>query len=285
MHTKRFPALPLEAWRATRATVQGYCQVLGAVRGVLGPRLKHSQHRSLRVTATGLTTTPMPYKDLTVEMALDLTRHQLVATTSTGERWKGALRGQSLTVFFVEAVAALRALGVTVEVGATPFQTAAAAEAGTYDPAAVERFWLALSQVEAVLRRFKGELRTETSDVQLWPHGFDLAMLWITGRLVPGQDPNVPRDADEQMNFGFSTGDAGIPEPYFYATAYPLPPELPKMALPEGVAWHSAGWQGAVMRYGTLAGQEDAEERLLGYWRAVQREGARWMGRRDEAGG
>lgn len=29
---------------------------------------------------------------------------------------------------------------------------------------------------------------------------------WFSGRLVPGQDPANAEFADEQMNFGFSTG-------------------------------------------------------------------------------
>ena len=29
---------------------------------------------------------------------------------------------------------------------------------------------------------------------------------WFSGRLVPGQDPANAEYADEQMNFGFSTG-------------------------------------------------------------------------------
>ena len=49
------------------------------------------------------------------------------------------------------------------------------------------------------------------------------------------------------MNFCFPTGDGGIPEPYFYATAYPLPPAHPSIPLLDGVVWHNQGWQGAVM--------------------------------------
>lgn len=276
MTSKRFPPLPLAAWQDTRATLHAYARVLGAVRAALGPRQQHSQHRSLRLAAAGLTTTPMPAGALTVEALLDLANHQLRASNSRGERWQAPLRGQAPRAFFDQVIAGLRALGCAAaeRVDAAPFQSEAA---GAYDPRAVERFWLALSQVELVLRRFKGELRNETSDIQFWPHGFDLAMLWFSGRRVPGQDPNVPRNADEQMNFGFSTGDDSLPEPYFYATAYPLPPELPAAPLPPDAAWHTRGWQGAVLRYAALVEAAQAEERLLAYWRAAQAAGARLM--------
>jgi hypothetical protein len=86
-----------------------------------------------------------------------------------------------------------------------------------------------------------------------------------------------PCDADEQMNFGFSTGDGGIPEPYFYATAYPLPAALPGAPLPEGVVWHNQGWQGAVLRYAALVEDTNAGERLVNYWRVVQQAGMALM--------
>lgn len=270
MPTYHFPPLPLAAWQATRATLHGYINVLGDARGALSPRQKHSQHRSLRVAAAGLTTTAIPYGALTFELLLDLSRHQVVVTTSRGERLAQPVRGQTAAAFYDQVTGALRLLGVEAPVARDKF---AQLPAGEYDPAAVERFWLALTQIEGLIRRFKGELRGETGDVQFWPHGLDLAMLWFSGRLIPGKDPNSPRDADEQMNFGFSTGDAGLPEPYFYATAYPLPAALPGLALPEGVYWHHRGWQGAVLPYAALVEDPDPGERLIGYWRVVQKAG------------
>jgi hypothetical protein len=274
MNAYHFPPLPLAAWQATRTTLHGYINVLGDVRAALSPRQKHSAHRSLRVAAAGLTTTPIPYGALTFELLLDLASHRVVVTTSRGERWEQPVRGQAAGALFDQVVGALAGLGVQPPVDRAKF---AQSTPGEYDREAVERFWLALTQVDGLIKRFKGELRGETSDVQLWPHGLDLAMLWFSGRLVPGKDPNSPRDADEQMNFGFSTGDGGIPEPYFYATAYPLPAALPSIALPEGVVWHNRGWNGAVLRYATLVEDPNAGERLVGYWRGVQQAGMGMM--------
>jgi hypothetical protein len=270
----RFPPLPLDAWRPTRDTLHGYAQVLGAVRAALTPRQKQSAHRSLRLAAAGLTTTPIPADHLTFEMLLDLTSHCLRLTTSDSRAWRQPVRGQSPAQFATEALAGLAALGLPT--GVDPAQFAGGTD-GAYDPAAVARFWSALSQIDQALKRFRGELRQETGEVQLWPHGFDLALLWFSGRRVPGQDPAVPRDADEQMNFGFSTGDAGIPEPYFFATAYPLPPALPSTPLPPGVRWHTQGWQGAVLAYAHVAEAADGVDQLLSYWRTLQRAGARLM--------
>ncbi len=48
-------------------------------------------------------------------------------------------------------------------------------------------------------------------------------MYWFSGRLVHNIDTNDENQTDEQMSFGFSTGDKKIPRPYFYAIAYPTP--------------------------------------------------------------
>lgn len=274
MSTYHFPPLPLAAWKATRSTLHGYVQVLGEVRAALSARQKHSSHRSLRVAAAGLTTTPIPHGAQTVELLLDLGNHRLVISDSHGAQWQQPVRGQSAGEFYDQVSGGLALMGVQVPVDRAKF---AMMPPGEYDAAALERFWLALTQVDGLLKRFRGTLRGETGDVQFWPHGLDLAMLWFSGRLVPGKDPNSPRDADEQMNFGFSTGDAGIPEPYFYATAYPLPPALTSTPLPEGVVWHNQGWQGAVLRYAALVEDPEAGERLVNYWRTVQAAGMALM--------
>jgi hypothetical protein len=274
MIPKQFPPLVLADWLLTRDTVHGYAQVVGAVRAALSPRQKHSGHRSLLVAASGLTTTPIPSGPLAFELLLDLAAHRLVITTSHGRLWQQRLRGQSQAAFFDEVTGALSALGISTDLDRSQYAKAAA---GVYDVAAVERFWEALSQIDQVMKRFKGELRGETSPVQVWPHHMDLAMLWFSGRLVPGHETDRPQFADEQMNFGFSTGDDGIPEPYFYVTAYPLPPELPATQPPAGAEWHTGGFQGAVLLYSQLAGAPDAEDRLLNHLRTYQQAGMKLM--------
>jgi hypothetical protein len=274
----KFPPLPLAEWKPTRDTLHLYARVLGEVRRSLAPYQKHSWHTSLRLNSTGLTTTPIPAVTITYaftfEMALDLTAHQLVISTSWGDRWRSRLRGESAAAICSATLEALDSIGVHIEIDRGPFADEAPR---AYDPAAVERFWQALSLVDMTLKRFRGEQRGETGDVQLWPHGFDLAMLWFSGRLIPGQDPKRASRSDEQMNFGFSTGDGGMPEPYFYATAYPVPEGFVGLALPADAAWNATGWPGAVMKYEALLSAPDPEAKLLDFFRSVHRAGSALM--------
>jgi len=281
LSSSTFPPLALADWQPTRDTINGYAQLLGKIRRALAPPQKHWWHVSLRVGASALTTTPIPAGDVTFEMLLNFKRHELLIITSRGERNGIPLQGQSVAAFATESLDALAELGIDPQVDRSLFADGTVADdsAGAYDEAAIARFWQALTQIDAVLKEFKAGFRGESSPVQLWPHHFDLALLWFSGRLVPGQDPDDPEYADEQMNFGFSTGDAAIPDPYFYATAYPPPDGLADQPLPAGAYWHSQGFTGAVMMYETLVTAANAKEKLLTYLRDAHRAGSSLMRR------
>jgi hypothetical protein len=148
---------------------------------------------------------------------------------------------------------------------------------GAYDKTAVSIFWEALIEIDTILKEFRYSFLEETSPVQFWPHHFDLAVVWFSGRTVPGQDPRNPEYAMEQMNFGFSTGDAGIPDPYFYATAYPVPEGWMERDLPQGAYWHTEGWSGAVLPYRRVVESDNGRRLLFDFLHAAQQAGAELM--------
>ena len=274
MAQNRFPALLPDQLQPTHDTIRGYAQVLGKVRRALTPRQKHWWHVSLRTAATGLTTTSIPAGDFTVEMLLDFTTHQLVIKTSRGDVYSKPLQGQSLAIFCEDTLAALAALGIEPDIDRSLFTDNTP---GTYIPTVAAQYWRALSQIGAVFKQFKGGLRQETGPVQLWPHHMDLALLWFSGRLVPDQDPDDEEYSDEQMNFGFSPGDEGIPEPYFYITAYPTPDGFADTPLPNDAYWHTEGFTGAILNYASLVKANDPADKLLNFLQTVQQAGANLM--------
>ena len=273
-----FPPLPLQEWQSTRDTLQKYVHLLTAIRGELAPAEKHWGHNNLRVSATGLTTTSIPAGANAAvhafEIRLNLAAHQIEIVNSAGEIWQQPLSGQPLASFAADLLAVLTLRGIKPKIdpklvsGDAPLP---------YDFAAVSRFWQVLLQVDLVFKRFRAGLRQEASAVQFWPDHFDLAMLWFSGRLVPGQDPANAEYADEQINFGFSTGDEAIPEPYFYITAYPLPDGLAGVSLPDGGIWRTEGWQGAVLKYAALVDASQPGDKLLAFLQTVQTAGRALM--------
>lgn len=269
------PPLRLSDWKPTRDTLHQYARILGRLRGRYMPKSKHWWHITLGVSARGLTTTPFPINGQNLELTLDLITHQLAITSSDGWDATWPLAGQNAAGLCNRINATLAAAGIGLE---QDLLAAFDDEADRpWDIAAIARYRQAINRVDATFKTFKGELREETSPVQLFPHHLDLAMNWFSGRLVPGVDPADEERADEQMNFGFVTGDGSIPDAYFYVTAYPPPDLWTDLALPEGAYWHTEGWTGAVLPYAALLSDSDPEERLLNFLRMLQGHGSRLM--------
>ena len=67
-----WPALPLDAWRDTYATLHMWTQIVGKLRTTLSLPVTHWWHRTLCMTARGLTTSPIPYGTRTFEVSFDL---------------------------------------------------------------------------------------------------------------------------------------------------------------------------------------------------------------------
>lgn len=273
MIPKKFPPLPLNEWQATRDTIQGYTQVIGKIRRAMTPHQRHWFHVNLRTAGLGLTTTPIPAGNIACEMLLDFTGHQLVISTSKGDWAEVDLDGQSAREFYDEVVNALDDIGIDVEIDRRQFSD----EDGVYDPDMVEDCWQAISQIDLLLKEFLGGLRGRTGPVSFWPHHFDLAGLWFSGRLVPGVDPDDEGSAEEQMNFGFSTGDSGIPDAYLYVTAYPWPDGLEETPLPPAARLQTEGWKGFVMMYADMIASENPAQTLLTFFKTAHAAGAARM--------
>ncbi|GIK43846.1 MAG: hypothetical protein BroJett011_76790 [Chloroflexota bacterium] len=273
-----FPVLALAEWQPTRDTLQTYSKVLGKIRRALSPPQKHWWHISLHVVPQGLTTTDVPIPDAeddaSFEMVLDLQQGQLIITTSRGDSWRTPLAGQSAKEFCDTSLAALARMGIPVEIERSLF---ADESSRVLEAAAAKNYCQAAVNIDRVLKQFKAGLPGETGPVQLWPHHFDLALLWLSGRKIPGVDPADEENADEQMNFGFSTGDEGMPEPYFYATTYPWPAGITDAPLPAGAVWYTESWKGALLSYETLVEADRPEKKLLAYLQAAYQAGSNLM--------
>jgi len=273
--SQQLPSLRLTDWNSTRDTLHQYARIIGKIRGWYMPKSKHWWHITLSVSARGLTTTPFPVEGQSLELTLDLAAHQLVIDSSDGWSIALPLAGQSAAGLCCRISATLAAMGIELE----PDLLAAFDDEDIlpYDIKAIGRFRQVINWVDASFKTFKGGLREETGPVQIFPHHMDVSMNWFSGRLVPGVDPADEENADEQMNFGFVTGDGSITDAYFYVTAYRAPVGWTDLALPEGANWHTEGWTGAVLPYATVVASDQPLELLLDYLRALQVHGKQLM--------
>src|SRR6478609_5893657 len=107
-----WPALPLEEWEDTRATLHMWTQIVGKVRLAQTPLVNHWWNVPLYVSARGLTTTAMPYEDIMFEMEFDFLDHQLRTICSNGSNTAVALEPKSVAVFYDQTMKALRDIGL-----------------------------------------------------------------------------------------------------------------------------------------------------------------------------
>src|ERR1051326_8965510 len=80
-----WPALPLEEWKDTCATLHMWTQIVGKIRLAQTPLVNHWWNVPLYVSARGLTTTAMPYGDIFFVMEFDFIDHKLEITCSHGQ--------------------------------------------------------------------------------------------------------------------------------------------------------------------------------------------------------
>ena len=233
-----WPDLPLAAWQDTYATLHMWTQIVGKIRLQQCSPVNHWWHVPLYVTARGLTTSPMPYRAQTYEIIFDFLAHELQIDTSWGARRAIKLRSQSVAAFYRETVDALRQLGITVSIWATPVEVpdpipfAQDEVHAAYEPEYAQRFWRVLAHTQRVLMAHRGHFLGKVSPVHFFWGSFDLAVTRFSGRRAPDHPgaPHVPdfvtREAysHEVSSAGFWPGGATVDEPVFYAYAYPEPP-------------------------------------------------------------
>ena len=256
----RLPELERDALGGTKDALHAYAKILGAWLKTCRPRRKHWWHASLRPSLKGLTT-GVVHGATSFELELDLIASQLRGATSAGAELVEPLRGQSAAELAARIERFLTAAGV----GASP-SPAEASDEFVYDAEQAVRMHGALLSLSAALAELRARIPEETSPIQIWPHHFDLSMIWLPGEKIAGQDPADEESSDKQMNFGFSFGDAGRPDPYLYVTAYPTPAAMAKLELPAGAEWHSEDFTGAVVDYASLVAQPDASAFLHDVW-------------------
>src|SRR5947209_2982063 len=117
-----WPALPLEEWKDTYATLHMWTQVLGKIRLALAPHVNHWWQTTLYVTARGLTTSPIPYEDRLFELELDFIDHALQIDDCDGSVLSIPLADLSVASFYMKTMESLERIGVKVEIWTTPVE-------------------------------------------------------------------------------------------------------------------------------------------------------------------
>ena len=116
MKAADWPELRLGEWADTKDTLHLWTQIVGKVRLGLMPWTNHGWHVALYVTARGLTTSPMPFGGMNVQLTFDFIDQVLRLETSRGQVDEIELRPRSVADFYQAVRAALSDAGVQVHI-------------------------------------------------------------------------------------------------------------------------------------------------------------------------
>jgi Family of unknown function (DUF5996) len=277
MTQRSFPEMTSGDVTETRDAVHAYSQVLGDWRASCLPRRKHWWHISVFPSARGLTT-GLVQANIDFELELDMNADCLRARVADGPSMSEPLGGRPACELANAVTGFLTDHGIDRKLVPVDKQRKSHnVVASGYSSEVAANLAAVLRAISAAMMDLRARVAGETSPIQLWPHHFDLAMLYLTGEKIPGQDPADEELSDKQINFGFAFGDAYVPEPYFYITAYPFPDGLTDLQLPDGAVWQSEGFTGVVLRYRRLLEEQNPREYLVGLWRDVLSAGKQLM--------
>jgi hypothetical protein len=291
-----WPSLPLAEWDATRATLHLWTQVVGKIRLAQAPLINHWWQVPLYVTARGLTTSAIPWGARAFQIEFDFTDHQLRIETSEGGREQIALRPCSVADFYREVMGRLRRLGIELRIWTMPVELEDPVpferdEAhASYDRAQAHRFWQALVQIDRVLTLFRARFLGKVSPVHFFWGSFDMAVTRFSGRRAPTH-PGAPNIADfvtreayshECSSCGFWPGGPGMPEPAFYAYAYPAPEGFGSAPVRPAAAYFHQGLSEFILPYEAVRQAADPDTELMAFLQSTY-EAAADLGRWDRA--
>jgi hypothetical protein len=279
-----WPALPLDSWSETCATLHMWTQIVGKIRLVHSPWVNHSWHAALYVTATGLSTSPIPYDDRIFEIDFDFITHRITVQSSDGRTGGFGLEPQSVAAFYARLVEEMRRLDLRVAIRKTPNEVVDPIPFDrdevhrAYDPIYANRFWRILLQADRVMKRFRAEFIGKCSPVHFFWGAQDLAVTRFSGRRAPehpGGIPNLPdwvtREAysHEVSSCGFWPGGGPIPYPAFYSYAYPEPAGFGEAPVRPAEAFYSADLREFVLPYDVVRNAPLRDEALLDFLRTT----------------
>jgi Family of unknown function (DUF5996) len=270
-----WPPLPLAEWADTYVTLHMWTQVVGKIRLALTPLTNHWWNVTLYPTARGLTTSPMPYRDRSVEIAFDFIDHTLTIEVSDGRRETIALQPQSVASFYRKVMATLGGLGVEVRIWPMPVEVASPIrldqdeQHASYDRESANRWWRATLSAATVMNEFRSRFLGKSSPVHFFWGSFDLAVTRFSGRRAPAREgaDRMTREAysHEVSSAGFWPGMPSKIDAAFYAYAAPEPAGFKAARIAPPAAFYNSEFGEFFLNYDDVRRSRSPRETLIDF--------------------
>ena len=274
-----WPALPLDAWRDTYATLHMWSQVVGKVCLALTPLTNHFWNVAFQVTSRGLTTPTMTRGGRTFSMTFDFVDHQLVINCADGAVARVPLEPRTVADFHAMVMETLSRVGIDVSVWRMPVEIPDPIRFDqdvvhrSYDPLAANTFWRVLLGIKPAFDSFRAEFIGKCSPVHFFWGSFDLAVTRFSGRRAPDR-PNadaITRESysHEVVSHGFWPGSGAVQEPAFYAYAAPEPAGFKTVAVEPAAAYYSEDFSDFILPYEAVRTARSPLADLVAFFRST----------------
>jgi hypothetical protein len=261
-----------------------WTQIVGKVRLAQTPLVNHWWNVPLYVSARGLTTTAMPYGEISFEMEFDFIDHKLDITCSHGQSTSIGLEPKSVATFYRETMDALRGLGVEVHIWRMPVEIPDPVpfdkdeQHASYDREYANRFWQVLRLSEKVMQEFRARFIGKSSPVHFFWGSFDLAVTRFSGRPAPPRpDADViTREAysHEVISHGWWPGQGPLGKPAFYSYSAPAPEGLANAKIQPSQAYYSKDLGEFLLLYDDVRTAGNPEAALMNFFQTTYEAGA-----------
>ncbi|MBI3282125.1 MAG: hypothetical protein HYZ57_20075 [Acidobacteria bacterium] len=279
-----WPELPLASWSATASTLHMWTQIVGKIRLALSPHVNHWWQTPLYVSAQGLSTSVIPYRNRLFELEFDFLKHNLAIRDSSRATRYVPLYDRSVADFYRELIAVLHAISIDVKIWPTPVEIPDPIPFpedtvhASYDPDAVSRFHRILMSVHAVLTEFRGAFMGKASPVHFFWGSFDLAVTRFSGRRAPEREgaDAITREAysHECSSAGFWPGSGPVSDAAFYSYTAPEPQGYSQYSVRPAGAFYHAGLKEFILMYEDVRNASSPEGRLRDFLQSTYEAGA-----------
>ncbi len=232
MKTDMWPLLPYNEWHDTLDTLHMKMQVVGKVKLALTPFLNQWWNVAFHLTASGMTTGLIPYKDIVFEIEFDFINHNCYVRTSDNHVKTIPLVSGSVADFYKELTDSFKSMDMFVTINKVPSEVPNPVpcdidDRSAYNADDVFRWWSILIQSHKVFESFRSSFMGKSSPVHFFWGSFDLCSTRFSGKLCepPQNSGRIMRfsENEENFTFGFWAGNKNYPKPAYYSYIYPAP--------------------------------------------------------------
>ncbi len=247
-----FPIFDEQQYVKTRRRMHSIAKLIGHFREVMIEPIAKSDNLWLSVAGKGFCTPPMDkYNELEIGFNAEMICVEIADNRNKYVSF--SVIGKTLNELCAEILSAFSdEFNITPKLTADDFDNTKKTE---IDERAAQEFLAQFVNLSGLLSEFHKKIASNDgvkTQICLWPHHFDNAFKWFSGRKID--------EIDEFMGIGVSNGDEMYVLPYIYMTIYPELRKMNTLDLPEGANLHDTDWQGLILTYEAILEMKTPEE-------------------------